>query len=368
MERNVSVTIDDTKLAPTLDAIYDAAIHAEAWPRALVAMGGLFQSHFVDLFARTVDWSAHQGLAIGLDQSDYEDVFLGQWSQRNVWSSASPAQFAGEVKPTWQMVDRQDVLRSPIYNEYLKKRDLNEGLRLVLWSGEGWLQHISLIRPWSAGPFDGEELEVARTLLPHLQRAAATSRSLRGVDALSAFDTLDRAAFLLDPQGRVVRCNAACDPLLAISGGLAIRSCYLEAGSAEDTRRLATAIAEAGRISSRLPLASTLTLGPECLSLTVMPVRDRSDRDLPAPRSVLVLVAPVRLRPPVTERELMASYGLTQAEAALSCGLLEGRGLAYLAAARGRSVNTLRAQLARVMTKTNTRRQSELILLLSQLG
>ena len=367
----MSIALNDDKLARVLDTVYDAAVEPSGWPHALTELSQLFQSHFADLFARTHDWRAFQGIAIGLDREDYEDEFLGRWTNRNVWAQASPASLEGEVKPTWQMVSKPEVLRSPIYNEYLKYRDLNEGLRLVLWSREGWLQDISLIRPWSAGPFMGEEIRVARTLLPHLQRAAFTSRQLRGVDALAAFDSLDRAAFLLDSAGRVMRFNSAAEALLAGDGGLIVRNQRLEAVSANDTAQLDAAVSRAGGLGRGFPTAGMVAigkLGPSQLVLNVVPVRDRSDRDLPAPRPVLVLANPSRTRRPDLPRELMARFALTEAEAMLATGLLAGRSLADLASARGRSINTLRTQLARIMTKTNTRRQSELILLLSQIG
>ena len=81
---------------------------------------------------RRWDWSEFHGIAIGLDRDDYEGQFLGQWTNHNVWTQASPAQDAGEVKPTWQIVSKREVLQNAIYNEHLRERDLNEGMRLVL--------------------------------------------------------------------------------------------------------------------------------------------------------------------------------------------------------------------------------------------
>lgn len=358
--------LDESRISKVLDAVYEAAVDASAWPEALGQLCTLFDSHFADLFARTTDWNEMHGLAVGLDQADYEDQFLGRWSKRNVWSQANPAQFAGEVRPTWQMVSKQAVLSSPIYNEYLKPRDLNEGMRLVLWAGDRWLQHISLIRPWSAGPFGNDEMATGRMLLPHLQRASAASRGLRGLDALAAFDTLDRPAFLLDAQGRVMRQNAACDALLTSPGGLTVRARYLEAADGDDTMRLGAAVARAGSIGRTVASASIVTMQQAGLALTILPVRDRADRDLPAPRAVLVLVSMAQPRPPLTGRALEMRFGLTRAEADLAGGLLGGQALSDLAATRGRSVHTLRAQLARVMVKTGTSRQGELIAMLSQ--
>ncbi len=64
---------------------------------------------------------------------------------------------------------------------------------------------------------------------------------------------------------------------------------------------------------------------------------------------------------------LTALFGLTRAEAELARQLLAGHELPAIAAASGRSVFTVRNLLARVMAKTETGRQSELIGLLGRL-
>src|SRR5665213_1101171 len=116
---------------------------------------------------------------------------------------------AGEIVTTGQMVPKQDLLRSEMYNEYLHPRDLHEGLRLAIRAGDGAIEDISLLRPWSAGPFEGEDLRLASMLLPHLQRGAAVARRLRQADAiaetgLAALDSVPHAVFLLDGRGRVL--------------------------------------------------------------------------------------------------------------------------------------------------------------------
>ena len=240
---------------------------------------------------------------------------------------------------------------------------------MVLWAGDGWVQDVSLLRRWSAGPFAGEDLRLAQPLLPHLQRASSISRRLRGVDALASFDTLSQPAFLLDGRGRVARRNAASDTVLSKPSGLVIRNAYLEAATVEDTVRLQSAIARAGCIGRSLTQSSTLTLARDtraALTVSVIPVRDWAERDLPAPRSVLVLAQGAGVSSPVGGRDLAGPFGLTQADAALAADLLAGQALTDIAATRGRSINTLRTQLAKIMVKTNTRRQGELIALLSR--
>ena len=60
-------------------------------------------------------------------------------------------------------------------------------------------------------------------------------------------------------------------------------------------------------------------------------------------------------------------FGLTGAEATLAVDLLAGSELREIAERRGRSIATVRSQLAKLMAKTDVNRQSELLRLLGTL-
>ncbi len=95
----------------------------------------------------------------------------------------------------------------------------------------------------------------------------------------------------------------------------------------------------------------------------------RADIDWPRPRGRAVLVfitdpAGVTAPPP---RQMMKLYGLTGAEAALAADLLVGLEPREIAERRGRSLNTVRTQLAGLMAKTNVNRQTDLVRLLARM-
>jgi hypothetical protein len=219
--------VDEPRLRQCIDAVYDAAVSPALWPAALERLAPLFHSGFVDLFTRSHDREHVNGLAHGLDRADYEDNFLGFWFRRNVWALKKPVRVAGEVISTRRMVDPGDLRRSEIYNEYLHPRGLHEGLRLSLWVGATDLQDISILRPWSGGPFGPAEVALGEILLPHLQRAASVTRRLRDVDF--RFETRSEdsgasrfAVILFDAAGVPFWFNAAARGLLA--EGRVIRS------------------------------------------------------------------------------------------------------------------------------------------------
>jgi len=366
-------------LSDIIGLVYDAALDQAAWPTLLGRLAGLFNSHFADSFRRTQDYSAFGGVPFGLDIADYDDVFLGFWVKRNVWGTRRPVVRAGDVVSTRQMTPVADLLRSEMYNEYLAARGLHEGLRLDIWAGEGWIEDISLLRPWSAGAFTDGEIGLARDLMPHLQRAAEMSRRLRRAEALAecglaALEQVATAFLLLDRFGRLIHANASACSLLAEQDGLSVTAAGLAAATQPITSRLRALVDGACGRPADKAVAGAIRLsrpsGRPPLALVALPLRQ--GQSLPGPGwgdvpSVLVCVTDPAsgARPP--QAQLIALFGLTQAEAALAGDLLDGHELRDIAQASGRSINTVRSQLATLMAKTDTGRQSELVRLLARL-
>jgi len=103
---------------------------------------------------------------------------------------------------------------------------------------------------------------------------------------------------------------------------------------------------------------------PLCLSfLPVAPSHRVRGEVAPRARAIVVVHDPeaeVRLRP-----ELIARiHGLTPTEAALAAAIASGRTAAEIAAERGSSEHTVRTHLKRILDKTGTTRQADLVRLL----
>jgi DNA-binding CsgD family transcriptional regulator len=79
---------------------------------------------------------------------------------------------------------------------------------------------------------------------------------------------------------------------------------------------------------------------------------------------VIVIDPELSMAPPI--EALKALYGLTEAEARLTSGLLHGERLEDYGAGAGISINTARTHLKSVFAKTDTDRQAELMRLLSR--
>ena len=224
--------------------------------------------------------------------------------------------------------------------------------------------------------------------MPHLQRMAGMARQLRAAEgqvrsARAALDAARQPVLLVDRSGRVIHANATAETVLRAADGLSVSRDGLTAATSAATRTLKRLIAAAAGDRSHneggtrgLGIGGTARLprpsGRPALAAIVIPVRGRGEFaawDLAPwedPVALLSISDPL-LSHDTPPRLLMDLYRLTPAEAALASRLQAGEDLNMIAAATGRSVNTVRNLLARLMDKTETRRQAELVRLLESL-
>ncbi len=358
-----------------LEAAYASVMVPAAERDMLVALTRLFRCHFADTFARTDDNSVRTGVAVGLDPRDYEDELLGHWSQRNVWGQKHPVRIAGEIVTTREMVTKEELMASEMYNEYLAPRGLHEGLRLSTWAGGGWVQDISLLRSWSDGPFEPRDVELAERLLPHLRRSVAVGRRLRWAATeaeagLAALDATSHAAFLVDRAGIVRRMNRAAEAMISEADGLIATRAGLAPADRREAEAFAALLAAAAGQGRRRPVSGHLRLNRSNrapLSLIAQPVGRAADWPLPNPPGVLLIATDPEWLGAAREAQLRTRFGFTAIEAGIALHLLAGRDIAEIAAQRGRGVTTIRTHLARAMDKTGTTRQADFIRLLLRL-
>lgn len=354
-----------------LDAIYDAAVGSRGWDGALRQVATLFGAGFVDLCSWSHDRRYVNGLAHGLDHDDYHGIFLGYWFNRNVWSDVAPARAPGEVLSTRNMVAREDLRRSVMYHEYLRDRGLHEGLRLTLWSDDAGMGDVSLLRPWSTGAYGPDDVELGRSILPHLQRAVAVTRRLRAAGfqlaaAEAGGGSTEVAAIAFDAGGRPVWFNALATRMLEAETPLRLVAGNLQAAAPRATRDLARIVARsiAQREAGAVMLPRAAGLGGA--NLVVVPLSSHPDDwSLPRPPAAIALLRLPEARRADLER-LRGLFGLTAAEAELARDLLAGATVAEVAGRTGRSAATLRTHLARLFDKTGTGRQVDLLRLLDQ--
>jgi DNA-binding CsgD family transcriptional regulator len=71
---------------------------------------------------------------------------------------------------------------------------------------------------------------------------------------------------------------------------------------------------------------------------------------------------------PLAATRLRELFGLTRTEAAVAAGLGDGKSLENIAADLGTGIGTVRTHLKRVLAKTGTHRQAQLVALLARVA
>jgi DNA-binding CsgD family transcriptional regulator len=217
-----------------------------------------------------------------------------------------------------------------------------------------------------------------RHIAPHLARAIELARRERGRDAAELEDVVDAlpfGIFFIDGGLHIHYANRRADEVRRKGHGpFTAFDARLRAPDAEADALLRDAISRAEhgpRTGSALNLS-----GPDgrryYLTARLLRPRDRRlqlhDALYDAGPRLLIAVHEADQPIQVPTDFLWRSFALTDAEAKLADALVNGLTLAELAHDRGLSKQTLRNQLVGLMRKTGTKRQSQLVALLTRLS
>jgi len=283
---------------------------------------------------------------------------------------------ADRVAPEVTVVheDHYDVarqsLRATDYLDLCADFDIFEGCQTRLLANDGMMIGLALLREAKDGRTTAEERDVFAEIAGHARTAVRMRRAIdsQGFALLSgAFESMDRACWLLDATGRVGGMTPRAEALLS-GNRLRLVEGWLASARPEDTRRITRGVRAVleppGRAAD--PIILTDEDGGIAILLEIFPLPVGAWTFPFAPRAVIV----ARLGAP-TERQaqlLIRTFGLTPAEADIAIRLAAGQLRTEIARARGVSTETLKVQLRSIYEKTGCGRESQLVRLVGLLG
>jgi len=258
-----------------------------------------------------------------------------------------------------------EIPHEPIYRDFFIPRGGGFGVASVIPAPSGDVTVLHVERAYARGPVGPETVAAFDALRPHLARAALLSARLeleRARSAVGALEQIGLAAAILAPGGRVLAANGSFDAL--VPALFQDRTARLAMHGKGVDELLAAAIAEltAGHATVRsIPVPASEEEPPTVVH--VLPIRGAA-HDIFARAAGLVIVTPVvaQAAPPVGV--IQGLFDLTPAEARVARLVGNGDTLAAIAAASGRSEQTVRGQLKAILAKTGLHRQAELVGLL----
>ena len=295
-------------------------------------------------------------------------------ARQNVWLARERDYRPGAIHVGEQLVPEPELTTTRFYTQWLAPQRLHHRLCAVLSREEATTVFLEIMRPREATPFDQDDIERCRLLLPHLQRALRTYRRMAALEierdvAFGALDQLPWGVMFVDKHRKRLATNRHAQDLLVAGDGLSARGNTLRAELADETARLEKLLGDAldrrGREGASGTLSITRPSGAPPLNVVIVPLHVKTERFAEqGPIAAIFVTDPDMPLHSSDQQQLRDLYSLTRGEARFAAWLLQGKSVEEAAAAMGITINTARAYLKRIYQKTGVRRQPELMRLL----
>ncbi len=349
--------------------IYDAVADSALWP---VFLESLARSTNSTLGSLTLGTPRIEQVAIvcwyGWRDED-QPLYMDRYMRVDPWARASLFLTEGVVDTSENLCAPQELEASAAYREFYEPRGCHHGMGGSILRSATSISFVIVARDRTVGPFGERELSVLRPLMPHLRRAALLHGELASLRSqLAAFsghlDRYPQAFLIIDSECRVLYVNAAGREVCEQRDGITIQGGQLLIMSRSNDAQMRTAV---GEIAARRDLSfhRVEVRRPSSMSpyrVLLMPVPESGAIPLGVVQpAVAVLILDSGSASQIDPAALRNLFSLTAAEARVTAFLAGGYSLAEAASKLNVSVETIRTHTRRVLSKTATKRQGELI-------
>lgn len=365
-------------VASAVGDVYEAAINPDAWDVFLEHLASRLGASSASL--RVIE-EEEPSLLASVDHNldrEFREAYRRNHVASDVYLEALRDCPQGYVGTGEELLSGRDIRDTAFFRRYLQPRGSWFMCGGVVVREDSRVITISVERPRSAGPFSGADTDLLWSLIPHIRRAARigqmlTSREQQATIAGKALESLSVGILLLDDSHAVCHANRRAERMLARGSGIKQVKGRLTAANPVDAVHLRDLLSAMGFYGRRKQcpdpdaiLLSPVQGEPQWL-LVASPVSSLQPQVLTSSPGVTsaVFVSSLADAGFLNREVLMTLYALTETEAWLACELARGEDLNGLSDSRGISRETLRTHLKRVLSKTNTRKQVDLVRLLT---
>lgn len=376
----LSQTVIDTRISSLIGRFYEAAADHALWAGIAADISATLESTSAVLKLHGAD----DGIRLlehtdNLCVADEKQSWAARWHQNDLWVERSARFGVSRIVTDQDLVTPAEQKRSGFYQEWLRSLDIFHMVGAVFPAGDGTLGVLGIHRPAQAGAYEDKDRRKVSILLPHLQRALALGRhfskaTMHRALADETLSRIDAAVFAVDARCRIVTANAqtesllrAGNPVSSVRGRLRLADAELDQRMARQVRSCiqvvqgrAAGLGAAFRIPRAGRLALTMIVAP--LPQTRWPQPGNAAE--PRPLALVMVRDPETAIPALAcLREL---FGFTRMEAVIAADLACGLSLDAVAQRRGIGGATARSHLKRVLAKTGTHRQAEVVALIAR--
>ncbi len=359
-------------MSDLVERIYAAAVDASQWQSVLdEIVGALHARHglLIMFFAGREDFNV---LRMNGWTPDEMALYFTCYAAIDPWRAGAARWPEGEVGTDRNLCSRAEAEASQAYREFYAPKGAAHGCGTSVLAGPHGHSTITLTRSLEDGPFGEGELAILRALTPHLKRAALVHSELGSLRTqlatfTSHLEYYPHAFLLTDPELRVLYANARARELAALRHAVSIESSRLRLASAKQDRQLRQIAAEMNGSCDHDLEWLEVPRGASQLPLRLLILKAQDSGAIPLgvsqPSFAIQIVdadSGVALSPEVLER----LFAFTPSEARVAAKLTLGQSVEEIPAETRTSTETTRTHLKRILSKTGTRRQGELISLI----
>ncbi|TPK96255.1 MULTISPECIES: LuxR C-terminal-related transcriptional regulator [unclassified Mesorhizobium] len=278
---------------------------------------------------------------------------------------------------TLSLMSEAELQQTPFFQNWAKPQGLREGCITKFVHTPDRIGLMGCTTRANRGIITVEEQRFLALLSPHLRRASLIGDLLDQTRITANFyrEALDHLAVPIvfaGADGAILHANGAADRMFSGQGPILSRKGLLQPQNPVVARALAEALASAAgtdaSLGSRgigLPVSAP---GQPPAVAYVLPLTEGTARAAFRPACAAVFVSTTTSSSPLPEAVLTTLFDLTPAEARVLLRIGSGLPASRSASSLGISENTLKTHLNRIFAKTGTRRQADLVKLISDIG
>jgi DNA-binding CsgD family transcriptional regulator len=350
--------------------VYDAALDDSRWTTTLgsiVALAGGQGGGLVRIGAAGEAVISH---AVGVEAA-YVRSYIETYEPFDPSRAVLHAP-VGQIQTIGDWIDVEEFRTTMFYNEWTRPQGLEDAANILLDKSSAGLSRLSIMK--AGGLVDRRMYRVISHLTPHLQRAMLIRQKLQQQNALETtsvhtLDALRAAVLLLDADAQITHANASAQEMLDDADVLRSVRGRLVTSDLNADRRLRQALAGTalgGRAMTAISLHLAARDGSHHVGhLVPLTAGRRQMFGASYEASAVLFVSKAALDTIVAPDLIRKLFKLTPAELRVFLSIVEIGGVPDVAKSMGVAETTIKTHLARIFTKTGTKRQADLVRLVA---
>jgi DNA-binding CsgD family transcriptional regulator len=292
---------------------------------------------------------------------NFRSLYASRYAGQNAWLHTEYGFTPGQALTGAELVPNWELVRTDFYKSWLRPQKAFHCLLGVMLRRAEDIRCIIALRPLDTAAFSAEDKQTVAALLPQLGCASeldshVTSMTCRSDVLEDVLGCLPEAVFVVDADCHPLVLNRAAHALIEQNDGLTLCGGFLgtcvRCETAELKQLIAHVAAQNGRGGNGVEMAVSRPSGEPPIVLTLTSLGHAAIDTAGRPANVAT-------------RRLCDFYRMTPAEARLAALIAGGRTLIEAATELHITTNTARTHMKRIYSKTVTRRQAELVRLLT---